>query len=143
MEKLTEVWIEVPETNGRYMVSNKGHLRQIARKERHGQQMLTIFTSIPKRLVSDFKTEALGWHVFIDGEKRFWERAELINEFEGIPVVIDATEDNEAIELRKRTFRNDIGGGREAVRTETPTVARKASDTAFYREPAASAVLAQ
>jgi len=143
MENIIEVWIDVPETTGRYQISNQGRLKQVAVRQRRGSQEMLVCTNAVKEAVADYKTGRIGWYVYFDGEKRFLDRDLLLELFQGVPISIDAEADALAIRRMNELYRSDIGGGREAVRPETPTVARKASDTAFYREPAASAVLAQ
>lgn len=143
MENIIEVWIDVPETTGRYQISNHGRLKQVAVRQRRGSQEMLVCTNAVKEAVADYKTGRIGWYVYFDGEKRFLDRDRLLELFQGVPVSIDAEADALAIRRMNELYRSDIGGGSEAVRPETPTVARKAPDTAFYREPAASAVLAQ
>ena len=143
MENIIEVWIDVPETTGRYQISNQGRLKQVAVRQRRGSQEMLVCTNALKEAVADYKTGRIGWYVYFDGEKRFLDRDLLLELFQGVPVAIDAEADALAIRRMNELYRSDIGGGRDAVRTETPTVARKAPDTAFRREPAASAVLAQ
>jgi len=143
MENIIEVWIDVPETTGRYQISNHGRLKQVAVRQRRGSQEMLVCTNAVKEAVADYKTGRIGWYVYFDGEKRFLDRDRLLELFQGVPVSIDAEADALAIRRMNELYRSDIGGGREAVRPETQTVARKAPDTAFYREPAASAVLAQ
>lgn len=143
MENIIEVWIDVPETTGRYQISNHGRLKQVAVRQRRGSQEMLVCTNAVKESVADYKTGRIGWYVYFDGEKRFLDRDRLLEFFQGVPVSIDAEADALAIRRMNELYRSDIGGGRESVKTETQTVARKASDTAFYRKPAASAVLAQ
>jgi len=143
MENIIEVWIDVPETTGRYQISNQGRLKQVAVRQRRGSQEMLVCTNALKEAVADYKTGRIGWYVYFDGEKRFLDRDRLLELFQGIPVSIDAEADALAIRRMNEFYRSDIGGGREAVGTETQTVARKAPDTAFRREPAASAVLAR
>jgi len=143
MENIIEVWIDVPETTGRYQISNHGRLKQVAVRQRRGSQEMLVCTNAVKEAIADYKTGRIGWYVYFDGEKRFLDRDLLLELFQGVPVSIDAEADALAIRRMNELYRSDIGGGREAVGTETPIVARKATDTAFRREPAASAVLAQ
>lgn len=143
MENIIEVWIDVPETTGRYQISNQGRLKQVAVRQRRGSQEMLVCTNALKEAVADYKTGRIGWYVYFDGEKRFLDRDLLLELFQGIPVAIDAEADALAVRRMHELYRSDIGDARKAVRAETPTVARKASDTAFRREPAASAVLAQ
>ena len=49
--KYQEVWIDVPETAGRYQISNHGHLRQMRRKE--------LLSKIMK-MAADIKLQASG-----------------------------------------------------------------------------------
>ena len=51
-----EVWLDVPETDGRYQISNHGHLRQMGRKERFGKTMKTVFTNVAKSPSSWYQT---------------------------------------------------------------------------------------
>ena len=46
-----EVWLDVPETDGRYQISNHGHLRQMRRKE--------LLSKIMK-MAADIKLQASG-----------------------------------------------------------------------------------
>ncbi len=143
MENIIEVWIDVPETTGRYQISNQGRLKQVAVRQRRGSQEMLVCTNALKEAVADYKTGRIGWYVYFDGEKRFLDRDLLLELFQGVPVAIDKEADALAVKRMNELYRSDIGGGGKAGRAETPTVARKAPDTAFHREPAASAVLAQ
>ena len=105
-----EVWIDVPETDGRYMFSNRGRMRQIARKERHGRKMLTVVTNQIKGVVCDFRTRRMGWYLFLDGEKRFWERDALMRLFGNIGTSVSARDDEEAISRCEKLYRSDFGG---------------------------------
>lgn len=143
MENIIEVWIDVPETTGRYQISNHGRLKQVAVRQRRGSQEMLVCTNAVKEAIADYKTGRIGWYVYFDGEKRFLDRDLLLELFQGVPVAIDKEADALAVRRMNELYRSDIGGEREAVRAETPTVARKAPDTAFRRESVASAVLAQ
>ena len=106
-----EVWLDVPKTDGRYQISNHGHLRQMGRKERFGKTMKTVFTNVAKQLVSNYKTFEFGWYIFIDGEKKFLRRNELMELFIAIniPVEINIREEHMAVKIRKETVK-DING---------------------------------
>ena len=115
-----EVWLDVPETDGRYQISNHGHLRQMGRKERFGKTMKTVFTNVAKQLVSNYKTFEFGWYIFIDGEKKFLRRNELMELFIAIniPVEINICEEHMAVKIRKETVK-DINGSDGSDRKST------------------------
>ena len=106
MENLNEYWCFVPESDGRYAISNRGRLLQIGRRERHGRQMISVLTNRIKDIVCDFKTRQLGWYVFFDGEKRFWPRDALMSLFGDFPTDVITDNDQAAIATRDELFRD-------------------------------------
>ena len=104
MEQMTEVWVDVPETDGRFQISNKGHLRRIAKKKRLRNETLVIFEIAPVKMVADYKTGAFGWYVYFDNDKHFFERDKLMELFGSIPVAVDPEEEREALEVRQQGF---------------------------------------
>ncbi len=104
MEQMTEVWIDVPETDGRFQISNKGHLRRIAKKKRLHNETIVIFEIAPVKMVADYKTGAFGWYVYFDNDKHFLERDKLMELFVSIPVELDTEEEREALEVRQQGF---------------------------------------
>ena len=64
---IQEAWIDMPETGGRYQISNHGHWRQIGRKERFGKTTKTVFANVTKLPISNCKTlgTGLGWYTAI------------------------------------------------------------------------------
>ena len=104
MEQLTEVWIDVPETDGRFQISNKGHLRRVGKKKRRRKKTIVIFEIAPVKMVADYKTGAFGWYVYFDNDKHFFERNKLMELFVSIPVALDPQEEKKAIEAREQGF---------------------------------------
>ena len=97
MEQMTEAWIDVPETDGRFQISNKGHLRRIAKKKRLHKETMLVFEIAPVKMVADYKTGMFGWYVYFDNDKHFFERDKLMELFGSIPVALDQEEEREAL----------------------------------------------
>ena len=106
--KYQEVWIDVPATAGRYQISNKGRLRQIAKKVRLGKTTRTLHTDTLIPLLLDYRTGELGWHVYFDGEKHFWPRDEMLKFFYTVPTEINPADEEQAKELYNSTYRPEI-----------------------------------
>ena len=104
MEQMTEAWIDVPETDGRFQISNKGHLRRIAKKKRLHKETMLVFEIAPVKMVADYKTGMFGWYVYFDNDKHFFERDKLMELFGSIPVALDQEEEREALEVRQQGF---------------------------------------
>lgn len=89
-----ECWVEVPGTDGRFAMSNRGRLKAVGRKRRISRVTVIEVVNEPKRLVCDYKTGRLGWWVFFDGGKLFLPRDELMSlfppEFRNIDHSLDA-----------------------------------------------------
>lgn len=71
MNKVTEVWIDVPGTDGRFMFSNKGYLKQVGVCRRRGNHNVIVFTNKIIPIVSDYISGRLGWYLCYDNEKLF------------------------------------------------------------------------
>lgn len=127
MNKITEVWVEVPGTDGRYMVSNKGHLKQVAKRQRRGRQTVTVFTNKIIPIVSDYVSGRLGWYVNYDNEKHFFDCQSLLALFEGIPAGINNDEIVAAIKKRQETFidKEEYSNGQQ-IKSVLPPVQRMA-----------------
>lgn len=93
---VTEVWISVPDTYGRFEVSNLGHLRQLGRRSRSIDRLKMIFGCVFRQLLCDIETSRFGWYVRYDNERHFLDRDKLLALFEGIPVVLDPDEESAA-----------------------------------------------
>ena len=106
MKEITEVWVEVPGTDGRYMSSNKGHLKQMGKRQRRGKHEVMVFTNKILPIVSDYISGKLGWYVYMDNQKYFLRRDVLMTLFKGIPVELDNSEILDAIKRRRETFRD-------------------------------------
>lgn len=105
---MTEVWIDLPDMDGRYQISNHGHLRQIWKKQRCGKQMLLVYTGMSRHAVSDYKTGNMGWYVYLDNERIFIARSVAMKHFQDMPVMLNRQEDEEAIAKAQQTFRPEI-----------------------------------
>ena len=105
MEKVKfECWVDVPGTEGRFQVSNLGHLRLMAKKVRV-MGRITLVSSVEERhLVCDYKTGRLGWGVFVDGSKLFLPRHELMALFPIEFHDIDHSQDEAANAKREETY---------------------------------------
>ena len=106
MKEITEVWVEVPGTDGRYMSSNKGHLKQMGKRQRRGKHEVMVFTNKILPIVSDYISGKLGWYVYMDNQKHFLRRDVLMTLFKGIPVELDNSEILDAIKRRRENFRD-------------------------------------
>ena len=106
MKEITEVWVEVPGTDGRYMSSNKGHLKQMGKRQRRGKHEVMVFTNKILPIVSDYISGKLGWYVYMDNQKHFLRRDVLMTLFKGILVELDNSEILDAIKRRRETFRD-------------------------------------
>lgn len=106
MNEITEVWVEVPGTSGRYEISNKGHLKQMGKRQRRGKHEVTVFTNKIFPIVSDYISGKLGWYVYMDNQKHFFRRDVLMALFKGVPIEIDNNEILDAIKRRHETFRD-------------------------------------
>ena len=54
MNDIPEVWLEVPETDGRYMISNKGHLKQVGKRQRRGKHEVMVFSNKIFPIIVDY-----------------------------------------------------------------------------------------
>ena len=104
MEQMTEAWIDVPETDGRFQISNKGHLRRIAKKARLGKKTYVVHDVMHLSLVADYSTGTIGWYAVFDNQKHFFERDKLMELFVSIPVALNPEEEKRAIEAREQGF---------------------------------------
>ena len=100
MEEISEVWIFVPETGGRFAVSNHGHLKQVARKRSRFGKVDVVLDGQLKHLSCSFKDRELGWLVNFDSRSHFFKRDELLAMFKGIPLQVDTSEDDECFATR-------------------------------------------
>ena len=125
MEQMTEAWIDVPETDGRFQISNKGHLRRIAKKARLGKKTYVVHDVMPLSLVADYSTGTIGWYAVFDNKKHFFERDKLMELFVAIPVALDPEEEKKAIEAREQGFDPEYAAERPNKRlTERIPVSR-------------------
>ena len=104
MEQMAEAWIDVPETDGRFQISNKGHLRRIAKKARLGKKTYVVHDVMHLSLVADYSTGTIGWYAVFDNQKHFFERDKLMELFVSIPVALNPEEEKRAIEAREQGF---------------------------------------
>ena len=102
----TEMWVFVPDTGARVMVSNLGHLKVIGKKRRMGSRMCELHVDETKNLVCDYKTGVLGWYVFFDRENHFFGREELLRLFPESLLDVDRSRDEEARALKEKTWRD-------------------------------------
>ena len=100
-----ECWVDIPGTDGRYQVSNLGHLRMLAKKTRIMGRITLVSSVEEKHLVCDYKTGRLGWWVFLDGCKLFLPRDEMIALFPSAYQDVDRSLDEEATAKRNETYR--------------------------------------
>ena len=99
-----ECWVDIPGTDGRFQVSNLGHLRMIAKKTRIMGRIAVVLTIEPKPLVCDYKTGRLGWWIFYDGSKLFLPRDELMALFPPEYRQVDSSLDEAATAKRNETY---------------------------------------
>jgi len=62
-------------------------------------------------LVCDYKSGRLGWWVYLDGEKRFFARDDLVAFFPERFLDVDTSRDEELRRIREETFDSSISGG--------------------------------
>lgn len=120
MKTRNECWVDVPETDGRVQVSNRGNLRVMGRKMRIGNKIRMMFLNQMRGVVCDFKTKELGWWIFFDGENHFYRRDDLMELFDEALRDVDRSRDEEAVRLCKEQFRT-IGDGSEGGKSEAGT----------------------
>ena len=101
-----ECWVDVPGTDGRFAVSNRGRLKAVGRKRRICRVTVIEVVNELKRLVCDYKTGRFGWWVFFDSGKLFLPRDELIALFPPEYRDIDHSLDAEAAARRDETYRD-------------------------------------
>jgi hypothetical protein len=106
MNDIPEVWLEVPETDGRYMISNKGHLKQVGKRQRRGKHEVMVFSNKIFPIIVDYVSGKPGWYVYIDKRKHFFRRNGLMTLFKGIPIELDESEIPGSIKPRQETFRD-------------------------------------
>ena len=109
--KTVEMWIDVPDTGSRGMVSNLGHLKVMGKRKRTIKRSYVAYVNEMRPLVCDFKTSRLGWWVFFDGERHFFAREDLMLLFPKEVQDVDRSRDEEAVEIRERNFR-DLNAGK-------------------------------
>lgn len=105
-----ECWIFVPGTDSRYAVSNQGRLMKVARKRRYARRMLLEGCMEIVPLVSDYRSEALGWYAWFDNESHFYGRDELMKLFPEELRDVDRSLDQAAVERRAETFKEALSG---------------------------------
>lgn len=108
MNKVTEVWIDVPGTDGRFMFSNKGHLKQVGVCRRRGNHNVIVFTNKIIPIVSDYISGRLGCYLCYDNEKHFFDCQSLLTLFEGIPAGVNNDEIVAAIKKETRNLYGEI-----------------------------------
>ena len=113
-ESRFECWTDVPGTDGRVLVSNRGNLRVMGRKRRFGNKVRMMFLNQRKGIVCDFKTKQFGWWVYYDGENHFFRREDLVSLFPARLRDVDRSRDEEAKALCEREFR-DLEAERKAA----------------------------
>jgi len=99
-----ECWVDVPETDCRFQVSNRGHLRMLGRKQRRRSRTVVEMTVEPKQLVCDYKSGRLGWWIFIDNNKHFIARDAVMRLFPEGFIDLDVSLDAKAKALRDETY---------------------------------------
>ena len=99
-----ECWVEVPGTDGRFMVSHRGRLKAFGKKRRVSRKTFIEVVNEPRRLVCDYKTGRLGWWVFFDNARLFLPRDELMALFPPEFRDIDHSLDAEAEARRDETY---------------------------------------
>lgn len=109
MNDTHEYWIFVPKTQRRYAVSNKGQLMKVARKRRYARKIILEGCLELVPIVSDYKSGALGWYAWFDGESHFFKRDELMELFPQQLLDIDRSMDEAAIAKREATFNEALG----------------------------------
>ena len=104
--KILEVWIDVPETNGPYQVSNCGRIRLMHRKpkrrKKRDDDAPPEYVGEVRMLFCEFESKKLGWLVRDLRAERKWRfvpRDEMMALFSdgGIPVEVDVSHDGEAV----------------------------------------------
>ena len=101
-----ETWIEVPHTDGRAVMSNRGHLKVLGKKRRIGNHTVVEFVNEPRRVVCDFQTREFGWWLHLDMRRNFFSRDELVGLFPESLRDIDRSGDSEAIRVREEQWRD-------------------------------------
>ena len=109
MKDQKEYWMFVPGTEKRFAVSNLGHLMKVARKRRCARKIILEGCLEVMPLISDYKTNALGWYVWFDGANHFYARDELMKLFGEEVLAVDHSMDQSAIERREASFKDGIG----------------------------------
>ena len=106
MENRFECWIPVPDTDGRFWISNFGHFKKMARKKRYCNKPIVEFCNETRPVVADYKSGVLGWYAFFDGVNHFMPRDELMNLFPPEMCNLDTSQDDEAFKLMRETYRD-------------------------------------
>ena len=101
-----ECWIDVPGTDMRFQVSNRGNLRVIAKRQIRGRRCVRVSVCELRRPVCDYKSGKIGWWLFFDGAKHFFTRDELVGNFPEEFRNVDRSKDEEMRKLRDETFRD-------------------------------------
>ena len=135
MNKVTEVWIDVPGTDGRFMFSNKGHLKQVGVCRRRGNHNVIVFTNKIIPIVSDYISGRLGWYLCYDNEKHFFDCQSLLTLFEGIPAGVNNDEIVAAIKKRQETFMEKYSNGQQTEGVLPPVQRMARNEMAPERAP--------
>ena len=101
-----ECWVDVPRTDARIQVSNRGRLRVLGKKQGRGRHVVRVHVNEERHAVCDYKTGTIGWYVFFDGEKHFFARDELARLFPESVRDVDSSHDDELRRMREETFRD-------------------------------------
>ena len=113
-----ECWVDVPGTDGRFQVSNLGHLRMVGRKKRYLKWIVVEMSLKPKPLVCDYATGQLGWWLWFDMANHFMPREGLMRLFPEAILDVDRSADEEARTRKDATFDKDINDRRKAKTSE-------------------------
>ena len=106
MESEFECWIDVPGTEARIQVSNRGRLRVLGKKQGRGRHVVRVHVNEERHAVCDYKTGLIGWYVFFDGGKHFFARDDLVGLFPEAVRDVDLSGDGELRRIRDETFRD-------------------------------------
>ena len=101
-----ECWVDVPGTEARIQVSNRGRLRVLGKKQGRGRHVVRVHVNEERHAVCDYKTGRIGWYVFFDGVKHFFARDELAVLFPEAVRDVDRSHDEELRRMRDETFRD-------------------------------------
>ena len=99
-----ECWVDVPETDSRFQVSNRGHLRMLGRKKHRCNRTTVEMAVEPRQLVCDYKSGRLGWWLFFDNNKHFLARDAVMQLFPERFRDVDTSLDGRARTLRDETY---------------------------------------